>query len=411
MILLEVFVFGFALWLGTYLISRNPRDLRLGLAGGGLVVYALGLALDILINHAADTAVAATLTAWQRPLLFVPAILWLILLIVMLRGADPWYSRLQNHKRPFLIIIIATIFFGLGLGMVLFPLGWIPRSWLLLAIGGDLVLLGVAVAMLDAIDAGERLWLHSARSFIYAFFFALIFGGQVALVMGMATGITTPMIALLLTIIGVAICSQTFAEPAKNLLDRLAPGISMTSRQTQTTLRETAAAIPRQNPTLDLTTLDEDEFTRLTRRALSHMNNLPRLSASPLMRLPQITQRLQQRELPADTLQRAAELRALLTESIKRLKPQSDQAFGTTDEWRFYNALYIPYVLGLKPYSRREYAGNDEVETAVQPTLDWFRSQVPQRTLYNWQNAAAKLVAQDLRERATLSPTLISGRV
>ncbi len=401
MLLLEVFVFGFALWLGTYLINRNPRDLRLGLAGWGLVAYALGLALDILINYAEDTAVAENLSHWQRPLLFVPAILWLILLIVLLRAADPWYSRLRNHKRPFLIIVIATIFFGLGLGMLLFPLEWIPRAWLLLAIGGDLLFLGVAVAMLDAIDEGERLWLHSARSFIYAFIFALIFGGQVALVMGMATGITTPMIALLLAIIGAAICLQTFAEPAKNLFDRMAPGISPTARQTQITVRATAAAIPRQNPTLDLITLDDDEFTRLTRRAISHMNNQPRLSASPLMRLPQITQRLQQRDLPADTLQRAAELRALLTESIARLKPQRDQPFGITDEWRFYNALYIPYVLGLKPYSRRGYVGNGAVETAVQPTLDWLRSQVPQRTLYNWQNAAAKLIAQDLRERAT----------
>lgn len=134
-------------------------------------------------------------------------------------------------------------------------------------------------------------------------------------------------------------------------------------------------------------------------------------SSSPLMRLPQITQRLPQQELPADTLQRAAELRALLTESINRLKPQGDQLFGISDEWRFYNALYIPYVMGLKPYSRRGYAGNGEMETAVQPTLDWLRSQVPQRTLYNWQNAAAKLIAQDLRERASLhlTPT-ISGR-
>ena len=41
-----------------------------------------------------------------------------------------------------------------------------------------------------------------------------------------------------------------------------------------------------------------------------------------------------------------------------------------------------------------------EAETAVLPILDWFRTQVPQRTLYNWQNAAAALVARDLRERS-----------
>jgi hypothetical protein len=30
--------------------------------------------------------------------------------------------------------------------------------------------------------------------------------------------------------------------------------------------------------------------------------------------------------------------------------------------------------------------------------LNWFQQQVPERTLYNWQTAAAALVAQDLRE-------------
>jgi len=50
-------------------------------------------------------------------------------------------------------------------------------------------------------------------------------------------------------------------------------------------------------------------------------------------------------------------------------------------------------AFGLKPYSRRtDYTGNG---------LDWFRTYVPERTLYNWKNAAAKLVAQDLREQIT----------
>ncbi len=58
-------------------------------------------------------------------------------------------------------------------------------------------------------------------------------------------------------------------------------------------------------------------------------------------------------------------------------------------------------AFGLKPYSRRtDYARNglDSIEKAA---LDWFRTYVPERTLYNWQNASAKLVAQDLREQVT----------
>jgi hypothetical protein len=30
--------------------------------------------------------------------------------------------------------------------------------------------------------------------------------------------------------------------------------------------------------------------------------------------------------------------------------------------------------------------------------LEWFRQEVPERTLYNWQNKAAELIAQSLRE-------------
>lgn len=90
-------------------------------------------------------------------------------------------------------------------------------------------------------------------------------------------------------------------------------------------------------------------------------------------------------------------MKQLLTESITRLKPPNKGDFGSSEEWRYYNALYFPYVAGLKPYSRRaEYNGLDPAE---QEALDWFRTYVPERTLYNWQNAAARLVAQDLRER------------
>ncbi len=398
MLLLEVFVFGLAFWLGTYLVNRNLRDVRLGLAGWGLTAYAFALALDILAHHAPDPAAAAQLLRWERPFLLLPALFWLALLFVLLRGDEVWHSRLQNHRRPFIVVLAVTIFFGLGLSLLIFPTELIPRNWLLLGIGFDLVLLGLAVGVLDASDEGQTLWAHSARSFIYAFFTALIFGGQVALVMGMATGASLPMIALLLTIVTVSIASQTFAEPLQRMLDRLAPGINREARHMQAALRETADALPRQNPDLKIPNLDEAEFTRLTRRALSHMNNLPRLASSPLTRLPVINMRLQERNESTNTLQRAAELRMLLSESIERLKPQTGEDFGVSDDWRYYNALYIPYVLGVKPYSRR--AHMDELDTAVTPVVEWMRIQVPQRTLYNWQNAAAQLVAQDLREYA-----------
>jgi hypothetical protein len=72
------------------------------------------------------------------------------------------------------------------------------------------------------------------------------------------------------------------------------------------------------------------------------MGNLPRLAASPLTRLPVIDKQLASRGDEDNTLERAAELKSLLTQSIERLKPRDQGDFGTSDEWRHYNSLYYP---------------------------------------------------------------------
>ena len=46
---------------------------------------------------------------------------------------------------------------------------------------------------------------------------------------------------------------------------------------------------------------------------------------------------------------------------------------------------------------RRSLAMN--LDAVAQKALEWFQTAVPERTLHNWQNAATKLVAQDLREQ------------
>jgi hypothetical protein len=112
------------------------------------------------------------------------------------------------------------------------------------------------------------------------------------------------------------------------------------------------------------------------------------------------------RGAPNETLEPAIELKALLAESVARLKPRGQNGFGTSDEWRHYNALFFPYIVGLKPYSRR--ATHERLDPAAQQALDWFQALVPERTLYNWQTAAAKLVARDLREQ--IGEGLQSGR-
>lgn len=134
--------------------------------------------------------------------------------------------------------------------------------------------------------------------------------------------------------------------------------------------------------------MDAEQFARLTRRAISHFGDLPRLAASPLTALPQV-----QAQGGDNPLDRARALKALLSQSIARLKPQGE--YGFTAEWRFYNALYYPYVAGLKPYALQP--GEKALDEAARQTLGWLRSSVPERTLHNWQNAAARLVADDIR--------------
>ncbi len=136
------------------------------------------------------------------------------------------------------------------------------------------------------------------------------------------------------------------------------------------------------------------EFTRLTRRALSAYGDLPRLVASPLTRLPVIEQRMPDGE--GGSLQRAAGLKKLLAEAIDRLKPDSPEAFGSSDEWRHYNSLYFPYVAGIRPYSRR--LGRLPTDGTLREAMKWFAAAVPERTLHNWQNEAAALIARHLRE-------------
>src|SRR5690606_21234920 len=135
-------------------------------------------------------------------------------------------------------------------------------------------------------------------------------------------------------------------EDVEYMLDRLffRSGKQETRDALRTLMRNAARQRDDSPPVLDL---DEDEFIRLTRRALSHMPDLPRLAASPLTTMQIVSERV---EADANALQRANELRQILTECIQALRPQERGEYGTGDEWRFFNALYYPYVAGMSPY-------------------------------------------------------------
>lgn len=449
MLITFVLVYGLALWLGLYLIGRDPGSPRLLLTGLGLVAYSLAVSGDLLSGISPrDASTVAEQMRW--PLLMLPALFWTGTLVYLLPEQTP-YSVLLRKIWPFAgaatiaglvltgllartvsqagiaqvvigVVVLAamvalgvllwemrrrlrageitgvlamfTLFFALSTAIVLLPQGWLPQIWTLLAIGADIIVLGLAIAYFDAFDQGEALLLDMARSFDIALLAALVFGGQVALVIWVATGPTQVMVALLLTVVSTAIISSTLADRISLVLDQVTFGRLPDLRQTRSELRATARSLQRRDPVLDPTKLDEDKFIRLTRRALSNFGDLPRLSASPLINLPLIERRLATRELLDNPLERAAELKSVLAESIERLKPRTGADFGASDEWRYYNALYFPYVIGIKPYSSR--AKNYHKDPAVREAQEWFRTAVPERTLYNWQNVAAKLVARDL---------------
>ncbi|MCP4168159.1 MAG: hypothetical protein GY759_20020 [Chloroflexi bacterium] len=442
----SVLAFGLILWLGLYLLSRDPADPLLRWSSAGLVTYALVVAL-LPIAAVAEEAVVGNVGATRSFLILLPALCWTGTLLHLLPESDPLRWRLIRvwpvlfllwliglallfviaferagqllfsvapliaafillirqlqafrRRQGIGVALAATIFFIMGLGLLLIPQQWLSTTWMLLAISVDFILFGLAVAWLDAFAQGETFLPDLLRSFDYAFFTALLFGGQIALVMWLSTGMTAPMLFLLLGAIAAAVLAQTFAMPLQTYLDRFALSSSPEAQRDRDALRTAATIRPRRDDSLDLLALDEEEFARLTRRALSHFGNLPRLAISPLTRLPVIDQHLAASHAQPGTLERADALKALLVESIERLSPDGKSGFSSTDEWRHYNSVYYPYIEGLKPYSRR--ASHDDLDENAGAALDWFRSQALERTLYNWQNAAAKLIAQDLRERS-----------
>jgi len=266
---------------------------------------------------------------------------------------------------------------------------------ILLLIDLDLLFQGFILAALDAREQGEALVPDMFRSYDYSFFTALFFAGQAALVMIFATGPTFPLRTLLLALIVTSIAAQVFSNQVGAQIDKVALARFPQLRQVRAELRTTANTLPRVNQELDLQALDESEFVRLTRRAISNFGDLSRLAANPLTNLPVVEVRLAQQGAKDDALGRAVELKAILLESIIRLKPACQDNFGTSAEWRHYNALYFPYVVGLKPYSRR--VRHLHADTTSEKAFAWFRDTVPERTLHNWQTTATKLIAQDLR--------------
>ncbi|KAA3659456.1 MAG: hypothetical protein DWQ04_22280 [Chloroflexi bacterium] len=385
-------------WLGLYLIGRDFRSPMLWMAGASQLSYSINLVLNVLDKYAPSVSLARTLENWQIVFTLLPILCWIGLLVAVAPREHAWRRRMLRNRAVMHLLIVGTIFFAVGIALLQLGISTPVRLvvWQLLAV--NLLVLGTAVSAIDATEKGEALWPHYLRSFDYSFFTALLFGGQIALVMRFATGINFAMLILLFATIGTAIIVQTFSSRFTTWADEIAFFAFPSRRQERALLRASADAVARVDEGVDLIGLASDEFARLTRKALSEMGNLPKLAASPLTQLPLVSAHLHEQGIQADTLARATTLKQLLAESIGRLKPDGERPFGTTDAWRHYNALYFPYVKGIRPY--RRHIDTEHLDTPSRDALNWFRTEVPLRTLYNWQTAAARLIARDLRERS-----------
>jgi hypothetical protein len=437
-------VFGLSWWLGLYLLARDPRKPVLVLAALGLTSFAVVVALDAV--RVTRGTYADLLSHLEVYLVVVPGVAWCAVLLELSRSSDTWRSRIgelvtvavvaalalvgaalagrvngplrlghwvmfgvistatlaamvvavRRQGRPRRVIgvaVVATLFFALGNAILVIPLGLVP-SWLALASTGfDVLMLGVAVALWDAFDEGQALRADMRRSFIGSVVVAVLFGGQALI--GMAvTDDRTALTVLLFTSLAIAIGINVLADPLAGLLDRLAFSQSPDLRADRAALRDAEAALPlRSDNPLD--GLDEDTFVRLTRRALGHYGDLSKLVASPLTALPAIGERLAARGAPDQPLERANELKALLADRIAALKPRDAGDFGTTEQWRHYNSLYFPYVVGVRAYAQNATAAG--LDPVARRAWQWFVTEVPQRSLHNWQNAAARVIAADLR--------------
>ncbi len=417
----NLFFFGFTLWLGAYLLARNSQKTTIRLTGLGVVFYAFALAVEILWGPQPNGIllipalcwIGAALhlipeeATWRHPVIrvwiltvipiFILTLLnaWFSLIViiallacvVLIAALKPW----TRDRNAFALITVIGLFFSLSTGLLVLPLHWFPRLWMLTALGLDLILLGIAITLLDAFDEGESLRLHMVRSLVSSLYYAGTLAALVMLAFAIDGEISSGKLISLVGVIAFGVLAQTFSNPIQTLLDRLTMSGDPVLNDQREILRETVDALPRLS-TLDPFEVDETEFTRLTRRAISYLGDIPKLSASPLTNLPVVLA-----QDATNPLNRAHALKSLLIESIQRLKPQTGAEFGTTDEWRYYNALHFPYVMGLKPYTRR--TDKETLDQTSRQALEWFQTSVPERTLRNWQNTAARLVADDLKTK------------
>lgn len=442
MALLVVPAYALAWWLAGYLIGRDPRRVLLQRAAAALVAYAVAAVAWTLDPQSAVTG----------NLLCAPALLWAGVATALLPHDAPEHRQVNRGWLPIVLVfgvpaallpgvgklvalaplvgalvlllhyqerllprrlaaalVVAAALYALGLVVVLAPLDLGSPALVLAAIGLDQLLLGFVVAVAHAADAGERLVPDLRRSLLLALAATLLCAGPAAVTMLALPG--DPVVTVLQCgLVAVVLGGLGAAGPLRSALDRFAHLGDERLLGERSGLLRAAEALPRRFPRARLATMDEEDFRRLTLRALLSYRDAGRLLRSPLVELPAVDRRLAARGpgLGDHPLVRVAELRALLGEQVERLKPAGGTGPSVGEEWRFYNAIHYFCVAGLRPYDRSPRTNGLDRET--RRVNDWFRQYVPRHTLHRWQWEAAGIVAGRLwRDVVATDPRWFTG--
>jgi hypothetical protein len=415
--------FAISWWAACYLIGRDPGRAAPARAAAALAAYAIGMV--------AWTVAPSSPTA--QILFCVPALFWAgtavsllpssvperrqidlgwlvlsVLFLVMVIALPPtgrlvalaplvgglvllWRFRdqVQPNVLPAALAVVAFLY-ATALVVLLLPVEVGAPGLVLAAMGVDLTMLGFLVAVAHALDVGERLRPDLIRSIVGAIVGTLTFGAVAAVTMT-AAGDDTPVTLLQFGVVALAMTWIALAGRARRLLDGIAFRSDERVRQDRSALLLLVDALPRRRPRHRLIATQPDDFLRFTQQALDNYGDLGRLMRSPLTGLPAVDKRLTGLSLE-QPLSRAMELRAVLAESVDRLRPAGP--FATDEEWRHYNALYFCVVLGLNPYERRP--RTDGLDREARRAVDWIRRYVPRRTLRRWQVEGATIVSRRL---------------
>ncbi|WP_229071276.1 hypothetical protein [Actinoplanes sp. DH11] len=423
---LAVPAFTLAAWLACYLIGRDPRRTVLRWASAALWAYAVGVVLWTVAPGGALAQIWLCVPAlgWagavvsllpltppeRRPVdrgALVLGVLFLVMVIALppvgrlvaltpLAGALTLLWRLRGQVLPLRLPLAMTVLAGLyaaGLALLLVTESVVAIP----ALGVNLLAAGYLVAVAHAVETGERLRPDLRRSVTGAIAVTVLAGVPVGTTMLLTRG--DEVVAVLqFLILAVAAAAAGLGSRIRRLLDRVALTDEGPLRTDRAALFSNADALLRRRERRRLEGIGEPEFLRLTRRALADFGDLDRLTRSPLTDLPVVERRLAGRE--DQPRARARELRAVLRECVSALRPAGP--FGTTEEWRHYNALQFCCVLGIDPYARRP--RTDGMSREARLAADWFRRYVPRDVTRQWQQEGAMIVAGRLWDELSGRP-------